>query len=324
MTSSPFPVNAPLFSAEDTKLFAEAASLRDRRLGKHVHMRGVIEYTNRCYRNCTYCGIRALNHELTRYELNSDAIVSISETITKDDIPVVSLQAADHLKYDFNDLCKSVSIIREKLDRTVLLVIGDIPLEHYRDLYNAGATQAIVKFETSNADLYKNLRPHNTLADRLKLIEELDAIGYEVSSGFIYGLPGTDESDTERDIALLGELPLFAASVSPFIPNTQAPLKAERKAELVDTLRIMAQIRLRYPDLLMPSVSALNLLVDQTASPFLNYGQYLGLQAGANIMTVNYTPEVHTHDYVIYDAERHIVKLEQTRAMIAHAQMEAK
>jgi biotin synthase len=302
-------------ASDDESLFAAARVARTQSAMDDVLFRGVIEYTNRCYRNCTYCGIRAKNTELKRYALTRNSILTQAEKIAEDDLPVVSLQAADHLKYDFKGLAQAVTYITQELKRRVLLVIGDIPFEHYERLYDAGAREAIVKFETSNAALYETLRPHNTLRDRLNLIENLAKLGYEVSSGFIYGLPGTSPEDVKQDLALIRNLPLFAASVSPFIPNDQAPLKAEHSADLEGTLRAIAQIRLDNPHFRIPAVSALNLLAPEHET-IPNYGQYLGLQAGANIITVNYTPPVYKKDYVIYETDRHIVQLAQAKEVV--------
>ena len=43
---------------EERQLFAEAARFRDARLGNTVHLRGLIEISNVCRKDCLYCGIR--------------------------------------------------------------------------------------------------------------------------------------------------------------------------------------------------------------------------------------------------------------------------
>ncbi|MCK7530548.1 MAG: hypothetical protein MZV63_05630 [Marinilabiliales bacterium] len=37
----------------------QAAAVRDRYLGNVVYLRGLIEYSNVCGKNCLYCGIQA-------------------------------------------------------------------------------------------------------------------------------------------------------------------------------------------------------------------------------------------------------------------------
>ena len=218
------------------------------------------------------------------------------------------IQGGDHLKYPIQGLCTAVDTLVHKHGLIVLLCIGDRPIRDYLRLREAGASQAIVKFETSNERVYAALRPHSKLLDRLRLIENLHEMGYQVSSGFIHGLPGTDNEDMEQDLKLVNSLPLFAASVSPFIPNDQSPLKGGKPASLVSTLECIAQLRLNNPKLLIPSVSALNLVASFEGRK--EKGQLLGLQAGANVLTVNFTPVIQRSSYLIYTTRRSVVQLQ--------------
>ncbi|NLO92432.1 MAG: [FeFe] hydrogenase H-cluster radical SAM maturase HydE, partial [Elusimicrobia bacterium] len=66
-----------LRSQEDpAPLFAEADAVRRRFMGDGVHLRGLIEFSNHCRRNCLYCGIRAANAKLHRYRLSSEEILA--------------------------------------------------------------------------------------------------------------------------------------------------------------------------------------------------------------------------------------------------------
>ncbi|MCI0565000.1 MAG: radical SAM protein, partial [Nitrososphaera sp.] len=268
--------------------------------------------TNVCHRNCHYCGMRVGNSMLTRYTMSSDDILLAAQQAASDNIRTIMIQGGDHLTLDLNSLSRTIEVIVSKLHRTVLLCLGDRPVDDYSQLFDAGASQAIVKFETSNKNVYREMRPHSTLKQRLGLIEKLHALGYQMSSGFILGLPGTDWQDTERDLRLLEKLSLFAGSVSPFIPNDQSLLAETRAARLDATLECIARLRINGPTLRIPSVSALSLLAklenrDQS-------GQLLGLHAGANVITVNYTPQRHQRDYLIYTTARSITCLNTARA----------
>ena len=45
--------------AEQKKLFAHAAKVKEQYVGNKVFLRGLIEMTNICRKNCYYCGIRS-------------------------------------------------------------------------------------------------------------------------------------------------------------------------------------------------------------------------------------------------------------------------
>lgn len=291
-----------------------ARSVRDAQAGRVVHVRGVIEFTNVCHHNCLYCGMRVANKSLGRYTLDRERLTDLAAGARADGIRTIMIQGGDHLEYDVAELCRAVGDIRERFDQTVLLCLGDRPLRDYEELFAAGAAQAIVKFETSNRSLYRRLRPHSHLDERLKLVNDLWGLGYEVSSGFILGLPGATAEDAENDLKLVSELPLFAASVSPFIPNDQSPLAGATVPSLDSVLDCIAGLRIRNPWLRIPSVSALNLLASLEGRE--EPGQLLGLMAGANVLTINYTPPAQQKSYVIYTSRRSLIEVGYAKELV--------
>ncbi len=88
----------------------------------------------------------------------------------------------------------------------VTLSVGERPFDDYALWRRAGADRYLIKHETSDAGLYARLHPGRTLAQRVKAIEALRDMGYEVGSGFIIGLPGQRPETLARDVALVREL----------------------------------------------------------------------------------------------------------------------
>ena len=86
------------------------------------------------------------------------------------------------------------------------------------------------------------------LEDRLAHIRYLAARGWNVSSGFIAGLPGQTEERLMANFRLARELPLDGCSVSPFIPGDETPLAKAPTADIDLTLNCMAALRLMRPD----------------------------------------------------------------------------
>lgn len=58
-----------LFETPYEALRERADEVRAREKGEHVFVRGLIEFSNRCERNCRYCGLRSANPSLKRYRL---------------------------------------------------------------------------------------------------------------------------------------------------------------------------------------------------------------------------------------------------------------
>jgi biotin synthase len=110
------------------------------------------------------------------------------------------------------------------------------------------------------------------------------------------------------DILLAHSLGVHMCSASPFVPTAGTPLAVAAPGSISRTLNVMAAMRIANPDWLIPTVSAL----EQQAGG----GQCAGLRAGANVITVNFTPADQRNRYLIYGATRHIVGHEQVRRQL--------
>ena len=79
--------------------------------------------------------------------------------------------------------------------------LGTLDAEIYAELQAAGATVYIMKFETADAADYEHWQAPGKLEERLRHIRLLATEGWNVSSGFIAGMPG---QSAEK---ITGELP---------------------------------------------------------------------------------------------------------------------
>ena len=67
----------PLLESEGEQeglLLRAADRLRARTMGEAVHLRGIIEFSNHCRKNCLYCGLRRHNDSLERYRLTREEL----------------------------------------------------------------------------------------------------------------------------------------------------------------------------------------------------------------------------------------------------------
>jgi biotin synthase len=97
-------------------------------------------------------------------------------------------------------------------------------------------------------------------------------------------------------------------SASPFVPTADTPMAGAAPGSVSRTLNMIATMRIVNPAWLIPSVSALE---QQRAG-----GQGAGLRAGANVMTVNFTPPDERRNYLIYGGTRHILGTERVRRQL--------
>jgi biotin synthase len=279
-------------------LFRRARMARLRHCGDGATVRGVIEVASACVQNCSYCPMR-LDNRMPRYIYRSDRIVELSRHIHAAGIRTVSLQAGD-IPRTTQTTGEAIPEIRRIFgqDVDILLVLGDKNRDEYAYLREQGATSYILKHETSDPELHREHRFY-ALEDRLKRLEDLLSLGYRVGTGTIVGLPGQTLEILADDILLARSLGVHMSSASPFVPAAGTPLADAEPGDVDLTLNALAIMRLMMPGALIPSVSALQ---KQAAG-----AQALGFAAGANVITVNFTPDGDQANYPIYGADRFIV-----------------
>ena len=202
-----------------------------------------------------------------------------------------------------------IETLRRETSLGISVCLGTLSPEIYTELQEAGASIFIMKFECSDEARYEQLEAPGTLSERVRHIRQLAETGWNVSSGFIVGLPGQTPRDLLKNLELARTLPLHGCSVSPFIPGEDTPLVGNAVANADWTFNCVSAMRLMRPDWVIPAVSAFNIAAQD--------GYRRGLRAGANLVTMNLTPDNMRQDYVIYKRDRFIMTEERVLAAIA-------
>ncbi len=294
------------------ELHDHAMSATTEHFGNEVFVRGVIEVSNFCRENCSYCGMRRDNRSLSRYRADwkylADRILSNRPACMTD----LNLQAGEDPVAVREVVLPLLETLRHQTDLGLSVCLGTLDPVLYRELQEAGAEIYILKYETAAPELYKRFQAPGTQEERLRHIRRLAAEGWRVSSGFIAGLPGESMEQLLANFELATQLPLSGCSVSPFIPGEGTPLEDGSKAPIDLVLNAMAVLRLMRPDWVIPVVSALNL-----SQPGIGYGR--GLMVGANLVTINLTPDDQRDDYVLYTRDRFLMTEERIMSALQAA-----
>lgn len=291
-------------------LHARAVSAATAQFGRRVFLRAVVEVSNYCRENCSYCGMRRDNRQLKRFRAEQDRLAELLIHHRPASITDVNIQMGEDPVAVRKVVIPLVQTLRRETPLGVSVCLGTLNPDLYEALREAGARVYIIKFEMGSPRLYQEMKAPGTLRERLESIHWLSQHGWHVSSGFIAGLPGQTEGHLLESFALAGQLPLAGCSVSPFIPGESTPLARTRPADIDLTLNCMAMLRLMRPDWIIPAVSALNLVGPGT-------GYQRGLRAGANLVTINLTPSDVRGDYVLYKRDRFIMTEERILSAIS-------
>jgi biotin synthase len=280
--------------------FHELAAAATRRFfGENVFVRGVVEISNFCRENCHYCGMRRDNRALARFRARHDQLAELLIHHRPASVTDVNIQAGEDPVAVREIAVPLIKTLRRETSLGISVCLGTLSPALYDELQSAGASIFILKFECADATQYELLEAPGTLDERLTHIRLLAKKNWNVSSGFIAGLPGQTPRDLLKNFELARALPLRGCSVSPFIPGADTPLAGNSTADAGRTFNCVAALRLMRPDWVIPAVSAFNLAARD--------GYRRGLRAGANLVTINLTPDEFRGDYIIYKRERFIM-----------------
>jgi biotin synthase len=279
---------------------ALAAGVSHARFGRKVFVRAVVEVSNFCRQNCCYCGMRRENRTLERHRATHDELAELILEHRPASVTDINIQAGEDPKAARDLVLPLIRTIRRETSLGVSVCLGSLSRQMYDELQAAGASIYILKFEMGDAKEYARMEAPGNYEERLTNIRFLAERGWNVSSGFIAGLPGQSEEQMLANFRIAAELPLDGCSVSPFVPGDETPLSMAVAPSIDLTLNSMAALRLMRSDWVIPAVSALNL-----AEPGSGYRR--GLRTGANLVTINMTPSGLRRDYLLYKRDRFIM-----------------
>ncbi len=272
-----------------------AAAVAHEHFGNRVFVRGLIEFSNHCRQDCLYCGIRKSNREAERYRLDADQILACCAEGYALGYRTFVLQSGEDAWYTTDLVVDVVSRIRTAYpDCAITLSIGERGRDAYQRFHDAGADRFLLRHETATSEHFAQLHPPSqVLATRLRCLRDLKEIGFQTGAGFMVGSPFQTSDHLAADLELLAELRPHMVGIGPFLPHRRTPF-GDRPAGSVDlTLFLLSLVRLMLPTVLMPATTALG-----TARPG---AREQGIQAGANVLMLNLSPQAQRPKYLLYD-----------------------
>ena len=238
----------------------EAYALKLQHRGPQVYFRGLIEISNRCRKNCLYCGIRAGNTQVCRYEMTDEQVLREAQFALDAGYGSVAIQGGERSDSEFIEKItrlvwqirhlqkggnpESVMQLASEKDSTlslnnlgITLSLGEQPQEVYREWKKAGATRYLLRIETSNKELYEKIHPgfaltgnnakdaaNHSMLRRLQALSDLKSENYLLGSGVMIGLPFQTYEHLQEDLQFLQNLGVDMVGMGPYIPHYDTPL----------------------------------------------------------------------------------------------------
>jgi biotin synthase len=309
-------------------LWAEADRVRKECVGDEVHLRGLIELSSYCRRDCHYCGIRG-SRSIERYRLSEAEVEECVRLAKRLGYGTVVLQSGEDPGLSRERITRHVRFIKSETDLAVTLSLGERSDEELAEWRRAGADRYLLRHETSDMALFHRIHPDlgecRTTNDerrtpgldgqnqRIELLKRARVMGYEIGSGVMVGIPGQSFESLADDILLFRELDLDMVGVGPYLAHPDTPLgRGEVRSQKLEagsqksmaadsqvpatdvmTTKVIALTRLVCRDVNIPSTTALATVNNEN-------GRELGLTRGANVWMPNLTPVKYRSLYDIY------------------------
>ena len=174
-----------LNKADSKLLFLKSKEVKKQYVGEKVYLRGLIEFSNICAKDCLYCGIRKSNNSNERYNIADSDILEAVKFAKESNYGSVVLQSGELESPVFTkrveDLVRQISSAFDpKLGIT--LSCGEQDENTYRKWKDAGADRYLLRIETSNEELFYRIHPrdeNHNFQNRLKSLELLKDLGYQ-------------------------------------------------------------------------------------------------------------------------------------------------
>ena len=296
-----------LNGAEHDFLLKKARFVTTENLGNQVHLRGLVEFSNFCSKDCLYCGIRKSNRKVVRYNATDNEILEACRFAWENRFGSVVLQSGEIAT---NAFVKRVDSLVRKIkqfsnnDLGITLSCGEQTRETYRRWFESGAHRYLLRIESSNPELYYKIHPNNKKHSFEKRVESLYFLreaGYQLGTGVMIGLPFQTIDDLAGDLSFFKQLDIDMCGMGPYIEHENTPLfkfrnllmPLQTRFELA--LRMIAVLRLMMPDINIAASTALQTIDTD--------GRIKALNAGANIVMPNITPVDYRASYLLYNGK---------------------
>jgi biotin synthase len=278
-------------NSHNERLFSLADKIRKENVGNEVHLRGLIEFSNICKRQCKYCGLRSENNSIERYRIDIDDIIKYVKNAVNMGYKTIVLQSGEDEYYSTDRMCEIISAINE-YDVAITLSVGERSFDEYKAFKKSGADRYLIRIETTDKELYKKMHPNMDFENRIRCLKDLKSLGYEVGTGCLVGLPEQTIDSLADDILFFKNIEADMVGIGPFIPHPKTPLKDYPSGDFNLALKVMALTRILLPKINIPATTAM-----ETLNP---NGRIIALQSGANVVMPNITTTEYRQKYEIY------------------------
>ena len=287
------------------QLFQYATEIKAKYVQNKVYLRGLIELSNICSKDCYYCGIRKSNSKVHRYNLSDEDVLNAAYYAYKQNYGSLVIQCGELTSKKFTDRITYLLKEIQKLSNNelrVTLSMGEQEKEIFQEWREAGAHRYLLRIEASNRNLYEKMHPNTKLHSydrRMQALKDLREADYQVGTGVMIGLPFQSYENLASDLMFMRDIDIDMVGMGPYLEHHDTPLyehrdillPKEKRFEL--SLKMIAILRIMMKDINIAASTAM-----QTIDP---RGREKAIEIGANVFMPNITPCLVRGDYKLYE-----------------------
>jgi len=260
------------------QLFEAARSLRDRYFGRKVFLYGFLYFSTWCRNHCAFCYYRISNSQVDRYRKSVEEIAEAARDLAVSGVHLIDLTMGEDPFYyqdtGHENLLRLVQTVKATTSLPLMISPGAVSPSVLARLAGEGVDWFACYQETHNPDLYRRLRFGQDYHYRMNLKYLAKTLGLLIEEGILTGV-GETVRDLVCSIRIFGEMGAHQLRVMSFVPQAGTPMGSRPSPPRTTELKIIAVLRLLYPDRLIPA----SLDIDGIS------GLKERMAAGANVVT---------------------------------------
>ncbi|MEG2318702.1 MAG: [FeFe] hydrogenase H-cluster radical SAM maturase HydE [Rikenellaceae bacterium] len=294
-----------LLGGEETR--QRAAQIKSSTVGDKVYLRGLIELSNKCIKNCLYCGIRSANKRVSRYDLSDEKVIEAARYAFERGYGSIAIQAGEQASSNFTKRITGILHSVKDLSQGelgVTLSLGEQSYDTLSEWRAAGADRYLMRIESSNKSLYKSIHPKDgkhSFERRVEVLQDLKTLSYQVGTGVMIGLPNQTIEDLAGDIMFFQDMDIDMCGMGPYIEHHDTPLYEVARSVKMMTLEERFELSLQMVATLRCAMPNVNIAATTALQAIHTCGREDALAIGANVLMPNITPSTDISNYNLYD-----------------------
>ena len=301
---------------EIKQLHEEAGKVTTRVFGNEVSIRGIVEFSNACEKQCHYCGVNAYED---KFLIPQEAILECTDFMWSKGYRNLVLQSGEVTSQKRMDwVAELLQKIFDKYGKEkdtgmcIILSIGELSYDQYKRFHDLGVQRYLLRIESSNPELYARMHPKDHLWERrVQCLKDLKSIGYVTGNGCMVGIPTQTFDDLAGDLEFFrdGQYPMIG--LGPYLIHNDTIMgrqvisstTAEERKE-VDALKVQTTLNV-YDTLRL--ICPLNNIAATTALDTLSPGaKAIALTGGSNVVMPIITPKIFRSGYQLYEGKKEV------------------